>query len=227
MLPVEVLRPGLLLVFVPFALGQVVHPHLVVGVPLTRPFQDGFEASRRGGDTFRGRRSQFVAGAGLEVPLSDRFRVDAGFLYRRLAYDAARDVTTTGPPTRIVAQSSAAADRWEAPVLFRYRLLGGQTRPFLLTGGTLSMVGRLRGNTEGTEFPPVGPPQPIVRPPIDGLPNRLAGGWTSGGGLELPAGRLRLAPEVRYTFWANRHTRTPSEFRFRRHQFDFLLGFRF
>ena len=101
-----------------FAFGQSISPQLIIGAPLIHDLKDCFQPSRFAGEFFRGRRSQYIIGAGLDTLLTLRLRLDTGILYRRISYDSSQNVRTTGVPTTIIAESSVAADRWEFPVTF-------------------------------------------------------------------------------------------------------------
>ena len=86
-------------------------------------------------------------------------------------------------------QRDGDADRWEVPVLLKWRAGGGRVRPFVSLGGAVNGV--------------MGPAAPELR-------HRHTLGLAGGGGVEFRFGALRLAPELRYTHWGDRNfgTRT-------------------
>jgi hypothetical protein len=60
------------------------------------------------------------------------------------------------------------------------------------------------------------------------LRHRATYGFIGGAGLEFPWGRLRLAPEFRYTRWGDRNFGVyDALLRSNLNQFEFLLGFSF
>ena len=202
--------------------GQPVSPRLVIGVPLTQTIPSGFRPSRFGGETFRGGRSQYLAGAGIDTSLPYRLRLGLSVLYQRISYDASVNTRTTGIPVVTIAESSAAADRWQVPALVYYRV-DRPLQPLFGTGVNVSVVSRLRGRTEGTRISPLAPPETFVSGPSETLPGRRAIGWTSGAGLKLPAGLIRVLPELRYTLWLKPHTSVSGRY-FRQHQLEFIIG---
>jgi hypothetical protein len=85
-------------------------------------------------------------------------------------------------------------------LLLKYKLRLSALNPFVETGvAPRTMSGRVAGTGQislstPTTTPPLGPSVPISYSP--------SVGFVAGGGLQFNLGRLRLAPQVRYTRWA-------------------------
>lgn len=82
--------------------------------------------------------------------------------------------------------AGSSAGRWEFPFLVKYRFRGWLWRPFVGAGASLNWV-----NGSGGRFAE--------------LRHGSAVGIVAGTGIETRLGRLRLAPEVRFTRWADRN----------------------
>ena len=77
---------------------------------------------------------------------------------------------------------------WQFPMYLKYSLTSGEKlRPFVELGGVVGYA-RTSGNTAETAF---------------FKQNEVGGGLVTGGGVEYRVGRLKFAPEARYTHWYN------------------------
>lgn len=76
---------------------------------------------------------------------------------------------------------------WQIPALVKYRILAGKVAPFVQGGPSFRLAGNLNGNN----------------------PSHF--GATVGGGLDVLAGRVKLAPGLRYTRWQTRDRTKPDQ----------------
>lgn len=89
---------------------------------------------------------------------------------------------------------------WEFPVLLKHKLRLPVLHSFVEAGvAPRTIGGRVAGTsqlslTTPASTPPVGPSVPVSYSP--------SVGFVAGGGVEFNPGRLRVAPQVRYTRWA-------------------------
>jgi hypothetical protein len=117
-------------------------------------------------------------------------------LYKPLHYRAATVVSQEGA---VLGFAPATVVTWQFPVLARYRFSQGRLRPFLEGGPSFRSAGNLN-SSDPSHF-----------------------GVTAGVGAETGWRRLRIAPRVRYTRWAEDSRR--ADVRTRSDQVEFLVGF--
>ncbi len=130
--------------------------------------------------------------------------VDA--LYRRVSFDRVeRHFSASSVSTLLMDKT--VANRWEFPLVLKYRHAVGRVHPFAGIGASVDHVSE--GSTAGgycqwgVLFPQY---YPLVctsfnETPAEGLEHPTAAGFVFAGGIDLRAGRLRLSPEIRYTRW--------------------------
>ena len=204
------------------ARAQHVSPHILVGVPVTTTFTDVYRAARIGGEQFLAGKSQYLIGGGVQIPLRTSLHLDLSVLYGRVSYESSENGRTTGIPVTIVSATSAAYDRWQFPTLIAYGRRDG-IRPFAGTGISFSVLSRLRGWTAGTTTSPLEGTTSFTRTPVDDA-QRLAFGWVSGAGITIPAGIVKVQPQLRYTLWILSNTSGPQ---YGSNQLDVMLAIRF
>lgn len=187
------------------------------GVPITGAFE-----------TFRGNDSAYVTGTKrylvgpaiqFNLPANFGFEVDA--LYKRLGYqyDAFAPAQT--------AYAKTVANSWEFPFLVKFNLLPSPVRPFVEAGGSVRHISGIKQIRRV-----VSAAGSVVNAELNTAAefNKRADlGFVFGGGVECRLGRVRIAPEFRYTRWGSENFRDPirSLLRTNRNQGDFLLGIMF
>jgi len=137
----------------------------------------------------------YVIGPSLDVHLFPRLSIGAEALYKPLHYRAAAEFSPEG---EVLGFAPATVVTWQFPVLARYRFFLGRLRPFLEGGPSFRATGNLN-SSDPSHF-----------------------GVTAGAGVEAAWRRLRIAPRVRYTRWAEDSRR--ADVRTRSDQVEFLLG---
>jgi hypothetical protein len=157
----------------------------------------------------------YTIGPSVQFNLPFSFAVEVDALYKRTGYSA----TTANSSMRVRANS------WEFPMLLKYYLPGYRTpvRPYAEVGYVVRNISGVESTILNVAGNPINLRSLLRHDPTQGV--------AVGGGLEVKAGRLRVAPEVRYTHWTERAFGDAS---FRSagvrsvdNQFEFLLGVRF
>lgn len=168
------------------------------------------------------RRYTFGASADWFLTPALGFGFDA--LYRRMGYVAI--VTSSGPAGVSTSAVDVKGHSFDFPIKLEYRL-AASPRPFLTGGFVIRRLGPVRGRGEVVvEDRTSGL---VRRTPIDTrepveLRKRSYTGVFAGAGVEFGRGRLRLAPEFRYTRWTSNIGGYPGLLRFAPNQAEFLVG---
>ncbi len=117
---------------------------------------------------------RYIAGAMLELALKAGWSLELDGLFHPLGYTNA----FVEPNGTLNSVSPATVVTWEFPVMAKYRFQRGRLTPFLEGGAALRTTGNLNGAKPSHE------------------------GFIGGAGVEVPFGRFRFSPEVRYIHWA-------------------------
>jgi hypothetical protein len=136
----------------------------------------------------------YVVGASLDVRLFPQLSIGTEALYRPLHYGQSSGFFQDG-----VVPGSIPVVTFEFPVLAKYKFTLGRVRPFLEGGPSFRTAGNLNSAS----------------------PSHF--GVNAGVGLETQWRRLRIAPKVRYTRWAE--DGPAADVRTRSDQLEFLVGF--
>lgn len=136
----------------------------------------------------------YVVGASLDVRLFPQLSIGTEALYRPLHYGQSSGFFQDG-----VVPGSIPVVTFEFPVLAKYKFSLGRVRPFLEGGPSFRTAGNLNSAS----------------------PSHF--GVNAGVGLETQWRRLRIAPKVRYTRWAE--DGPAADVRTRSDQLEFLVGF--
>jgi opacity protein-like surface antigen len=175
------------------------------GVPLT----DFLDATSNQKFSFSTTTNRYVIGPMAELRLPFGLGLEVNALYRHYSYAG---VTTVNSATSVGA--------WEFPVTAKYRFKGSLVHPYFevgvawdklsgLTQDISSAVGNLSGSTSN-------PPE---------LQRDVTHGYVFGGGLEMKILLLRIAPQIRYTRWSDKHFLDPNGLLHSNlNQAEFLVG---
>ncbi len=130
----------------------------------------------------------------LELGLPLGFAVEVDALYHRNGYLFGQD--NVG-----IVIDSERANSWEFPILLKYKLPVPKIKPFIEAGwaprtisGTIAESGVNLNIETGQQTP--------FSTSFKTNWSRSFGG-VFGGGVQFEVGRLRLSPEVRYTYWTS------------------------
>jgi hypothetical protein len=160
----------------------------------------------------------YDVGASVELGLPHKFAVEVDAIYHRQGF-----LGGTSNPFGSLTESERA-NSWEFPILAKYKL---PFKAFVEAGvAPRGIFGRV---TDYGQFEniPTGGVTFSTSVSKTKWPGSL--GIVSGGGIRLGVGRLRLSPEVRYTWWVNtpinEFTMTDGQpLQSSRNQVDLLLG---
>jgi hypothetical protein len=185
--------------------GQSVSFGLKAGVPLT--------ADLAGSDGRSVAGQRWTAGATVEFTLPLNLSVGVDALYRRFSYSYANDFGYS---------EDSKTGHWEFPVFAKYRFKSivppYVARPFAEGGFVFD-----RAHTSGTAQSFTGPPGCCGTITTTINSSQWGAGFLAGGGIEIKAAFLKIAPEVRYTRWQKGLFYDGFE----RNQVEVLVGVRF
>ena len=152
-----------------------------------------------------------------ELRLPFRLGIEVDALYRPLEYRS-----TLGEDTHGQVSTATTGNAWQFPVLVRRRLWRGPLTPYVAGGGVWQHLNGLRQVRQSLAGLTIRSDRP------EELARRSTGGFVMAGGLELPAGAMRIAPEVRFTHWGSESFRHwTGALRSNSNQWEFLVGFTF
>jgi hypothetical protein len=118
---------------------------------------------------------RWIAGGLIEVGLTRHLSFEIDGLYHELEFTKA----FVEPNGTLNSISPAAVVTWEFPLLAKYRFTLAAVHPFVEAGPAFRTSGNLNGS----------------------FPSHY--GFTAGAGVEVRMWKLRIAPALRYSRWAN------------------------
>jgi hypothetical protein len=130
----------------------------------------------------------------IEIGITHGFAVEFDALYHRQGFFSAFYHDT------VYYTSRERDNSWELPLLLKYKLQFPVLHPFAEAGVAPRTISGRVVSTGQTDLFGLGPPSPFG--PSVPLSYSPSVGFVAGGGLQFNLGRLRLAPQVRYTRWA-------------------------
>ena len=186
------------------------------GVPLT----DFVSAASNGRFDFTSSTNRYIIGPTVEVHLPLGLSLEFDALYRRLHYNA----SALGVDT--FSTSKTTGNRWEFPLLAKYRFPSKVVRPFIEAGVAWDTLTGLEQTVTTTLAPGrLGSTSSTSNPPE--LNQNTTMGFVVGGGVDIHL-FLHISPEIRYTRWDAQQLRDPlSLLQSNQNQAEFLLGITF
>jgi len=192
------------------ALAQPVSFGLKAGVPWT----DSLNTVQ--GDTAAAT-GRYLFGPEVEVQLPLGLSVECNALYRHFSYTnveafAGNTITTIG-----------SSGNWEFPMVAKYRFSAKVVRPYLEAGVAWDALSGLQNTSsatpcsivcENTNYPPTPSSQTTA-------------GVVLGGGVDIHAFVIHVAPEFRFTRWAKQYFNLSGDLHSGHNQVEFLVGFTF
>jgi opacity protein-like surface antigen len=188
------------------------------GMPLT-DFIDVVRAQNISASTTTNR---YIVGPTAELRLPFGLGVEVDALYRHFSYNSSSVVSTiAGNLTNIDTTSGS----WEFPILAKYRFKGKIIHPYVsagvawdtLSGLTQTVTSVIANITKTT----------TTSSPAE-LANTTTRGFVLGGGVDVKALVIHIAPEVRYTRWGARQFIDPAGLiNSKQNQAEFLVGITF
>ena len=196
----------------PFSVG------LKGGMPMT-DFIDVVRAQNINASTTTNR---YIVGPTAELRLPFGLGVEVDALYRHFSYNSSSVISTiAGNLTNIDTTSGS----WEFPILAKYRFKGKIVHPYVsagvawdtLSGLTQTVTSVVNNVTKTTS----------TSSPAE-LANTTTRGFVLGGGVDVKALVIHIAPEIRYTRWGARQFIDPTGlFNSKQNQAEFLVGITF
>ncbi len=192
------------------ALAQPFSAGIKAGLPLT----DFFGTVQGDSTTVTNR---YLIGPEVEVGLPHGLSVEFDALYRHFNYTnyeafAGSAITTIG-----------SSGNWEFPLVAKYRFRAKIVRPYVEAGVAWDALSGLKNTSsatpcsvvcENTNYPPT-------------TNSRRTAGVVVGGGLDIHAFVIHVAPEVRYTRWAQQYFNLSGVLSSGQNQVELLVGFTF
>lgn len=233
-------KPALFLMcFFSLSLGMVSAFPLQIGVKGGVPLIDNYELEG-GYDTnhYASKTNRYTIGPVIEMqhlPLHLSLEFDA--LYRRLHYNKFSYSFSPGSGGSQTYVTQYASNRWEFPLLLKYRFSTLHQTFYVSVGPTVNYLAERKSATTSTIINPYFPP-PGVSPTGTSTSSAFelkrvsTGGVVVGGGYNFHFGFFRVSPELRYTRWVNRNFEEPKwwlgpSLKSNQNQLDFLLGVTF
>jgi hypothetical protein len=196
----------------PFSFG------LKGGMPLT-DFVDVVRAQNISASTTTNR---YIVGPTAELRLPFGLGVEVDALYRHFSYNSSSVISTIATNLTHIDTTSGS---WEFPILAKYRFKGKIIHPYVSAGvawdtlsGLTQTVTSVINNVTKTSS---------TSNPAE-LANTTTRGFVLGGGVEVKALVIRIAPEIRYTRWGARRFIDPAGLvNSNQNQAEFLVGITF
>ena len=186
------------------------------GVPLT----DFVSAASNGQFDFTSSTNRYIIGPTIELHLPFGLGVEFDALYRRLHYNG----SALGVDT--FSTSKTTGNRWEFPLLAKYRFPSKVVRPFVDAGVAWDTLTGLEQTVTTTVFPTRLGPTVTTSNPVE-LHHNTTMGFVVGAGVDIHV-LLHISPEIRYTRWDAQQLRDPlSLLQSNQNQAEFLLGITF
>ncbi|HYO83337.1 MAG TPA: outer membrane beta-barrel protein [Bryobacteraceae bacterium] len=194
------------------ALAAVAQP-IGIGIKGGLPFNDLFEAENPAVET---ETKRYIVGPMIEVRLPAGFAIEADALYSRANFSS----VLSGAGSIITAPFNT--NSWEFPVLLKKKFGGADAvaasaRPYIGAGPSFR---RLSGLSNIGSF---------ITGNRSGEVDRNSTGFVVGGGVEIRALFVKIAPEVRFTYWGTDHFTEglANVFKTNKAQGQFLIGLYF
>ena len=185
--------------------AQIVSFGVKAGVPLNSALPN-FDFGSSMVDTGR-----WTLGPTVELRLVHGFSLEVDALYRgyRLVFNSVDSPFAVGGvnfPSRLISDRQDTKI-WDFPLLLKYRFTAGLVHPFLVAGYTWSHESSDEvafSNCLGTsDVCNASNQNASLNAPANSTQSRNRGGPTAGIGVELKYGKVKIAPEMRYTRFGN------------------------
>jgi len=197
---------------------------LIAGTALAQPFSAGLKAGLPLTDflnevqgTSTTNTNHYLFGPEVELHLPLGLSVEFDVLYRHFSYtnvlgSAANAVTSIG-----------SAGNWEFPLVAKYKFPSKIVRPYVEAGVAWDALSGLKNTVSnpGCTLQFLGPcSAPAVQ-------SRSTLGVVIGGGIDIHAIVIHVAPELRFTRWTDNYLTLTNALNSSKNQAEFLVGFTF
>jgi hypothetical protein len=159
----------------------------------------------------------YILGPTVELRLPSNLAIELDALFRHFRYQTSVCASTSCSLTTITSNV------WEVPLLLKYNVRRKIVKPYIDGGMVWDRLQGLSANDiESSGF---GPPTTLSVKPFE-LKDATSIGLVLGAGVEIPAGLMRISPEIRYTRWTSQQF-AGHLINSKANQADFLLGITF
>jgi hypothetical protein len=196
-----------------FTAATVFAQPIGVGIKGGLPFNDLFDSESSVVDT---ETKRYIVGPMVELRLPAGLAIEVDALYSRANFSS----LTSGVGSIVTAPFNT--NSWEFPILLKKKFGGANAvaasvRPYVGAGASFR---RLSGLTNIGSF---------ITGNRDGEVDRNNTGFVAAGGVEVRALFVKIAPEVRFTYWGTDHFTEGlrNVFKTNKAQAQFLVGFYF
>jgi hypothetical protein len=199
---------------------------LIGGAAVAQPFSAGIKAglpltdflSEAEGDSTT-TTNRYVLGPEVELRLPLGLSVEFDVLYRHFSYTG-----ISGAGNAITSIGSAG--NWEFPLVAKYKFAGKIVRPYVEAGVAWDALSGLKNAvSEAVCGGANGTCNVLLAPPA--VSNQTTAGVVLGGGVDIHAVFIHVAPEIRFTRWADQYFNLSGVLNSSRNQAEFLVGFTF
>ena len=175
--------------------------NISIGAYAGAPFTDVERTTTISGISYLPQSAKFTVGAGLQVNLPLRLRLELDALVRPANFSASALISNT-------LLSNTSATEWRFPLIVQYRLGKGTLAPFVGLGASFEHLYQIKNAvTSGT----------------GSFASNSPGGMLIDGGVDIKLKLFRLSGELRYTRQFNDAIFSLSQL----NQAEFLLGAHF
>jgi len=189
---------------------------LIAGTALAQPFSAGLKAGLPLTDflnevqgTSTTNTNHYLFGPEVELRLPRGLSIEFDALYRHFSY-----TNVLGSATNAVT-SIGSAGNWEFPLVAKYKFPTKLVRPYLEAGVAWDTLSGLTNTVTGL---------------VTGAPaaqSKSTMGVVIGGGIDIHAIVIHVAPELRFTRWANNYFTLSNVLNSSKNQAEFLVGVTF
>ncbi len=165
--------------------------------------------------------NRYLFGPEVEVRFHN-WSIEFDALYRHFNYTNAVRVIQNGVTTS--ATTVGTSGNWELPLVAKYRFRSKIVRPYVEAGVAWDTLSGLK-NTVSESLCSSGISCSNVYPPAVG--SQATVGAVVGGGIDIHAFVIHVAPEIRFTRWAQQYFNLDDFLKSSKNQVEFLVGFTF
>ena len=226
MLRTQFMRPLLLLLLGAIsAFSQPFSYGVKAGVPLTDFVSVAGSASPSGFLDYATHTNRYILGATGELRLPFGLGVELDVLYRHIDYQSSAQTVGAGATT---TSTATTGNSWEFPLLAKYRFKTKVLHPYVDGGVAWDTLQGLKNTvTENLCGPPTANPvcTVVAAPPAASSKGTM--GVVIGGGVDIHAIVIHVAPEIRFTRWAEEYFNLSGVLNSGKNQAEVLVGFTF
>ncbi|MGA2273447.1 MAG: outer membrane beta-barrel protein [Bryobacteraceae bacterium] len=198
----------------------------IAGAALAQPFSAGLKAGLPLTDflnTVQGTSTtatdRYLVGPEVEVRLPHGLSVEFDVLYRHFSY------TNILNPSGNETVSTGSSGNWEFPLVAKYKFPSKIVRPYVEAGVAWDTLLGLKNTANNVACSLNVCNNVLIAPPTATSKGTM--GVVIGGGLDVHAIVVHVAPEIRFTRWAQEYFNLSGVLNSSKNQAEVLVGFTF